>query len=324
MNRAHLLAHAGQTVGWTPLVALDRLARGLPGRVAAKIEFFAPGGSVKDRAAWAILEAAERDGRLRKGRRVVELTSGNMGAGLAWACAVKGYRFVAVMSAGNTPERRQMIRAFGAEVVVVPQARGGRPGQVSREDLARVEERTQDLVRKWKAFRPDQFNNPASVTAHEHGTGPELWAQTAGRITHFCSFTGSSGTLIGVAKALKARKPAVRIYAVEPAQARFLAGKKVRSTHHQIQGGGYAVRPAIFDPSVVDGYLGVSDREAISAARALATREGLMAGYSSGANVAAALKLARRAPQGSLVCTVICDTGLKYLSTDLYARDSGA
>lgn len=315
---SRLCDDAGQAVGGTPLVALDRLTAGLPGRVGVKLEFYAPGGSIKDRAAWAILEAAVRSGRLCPGQRVVELTSGNLGAGLAAACAIKGYRFIAVMSMGNTPERRQMIRAFGAQVELVPQAAGGRPGQVSGADMALVEARTQKLVKKWKAFRPDQFNNPDSVAAHEFGTGPEIWAQSGGAVTHFCSLVGSSGTLIGVAKALKRRNPRVRTYAVEPACAQFLAGKRVRSSGHLLQGGGYALEPGIYDASVVDGTLPVSDAEALRTARALARREGIMAGFSSGANVAAAIRLARKAPRGSLIVTVICDTGLKYLSTNLY------
>ncbi|MCZ7645786.1 MAG: cysteine synthase family protein [Planctomycetota bacterium] len=314
-----MLEHVGQAVGWTPLVELQRMARGLPGRVAVKLEYFSPGASIKDRPALAILDLAECAGVLRSGQRVVEKTSGNMGAGLAWACAVKGYKFTAVLSAGNTPERSQMIRAFGAEVVTVPQARGGKPGKVSKEDLDLVETKTQELVRKWKAFRPDQFNHPGSVAAHRFGTGPEIWQQTAHAVTHYCSFAGSSGTLIGTATALKERDPRIRVYCIEPAKTRFLAGKKVRTTRHVIQGGGYAVKPGIYDDAVVDGYLAVTDAEAVRTARALASKEGIMGGYSTGANVAAALQLARKARRGSLIVTVACDSGLKYLSTDLYA-----
>lgn len=313
-----LLKHAGETVGSTPLVALDRLSAKLPARIAVKLEFFAPGASIKDRAAWAILEEAERLGQLRKGQPVIELTSGNMGAGLAWACAVKGYRFIAVMSKGNTPERRQMIKAFGAKLVLVPQAKGGRKGQVSREDLEKVESKTCELVQKHNAFRPDQFNNPASVVAHERGTGSEIWTQSGGLVTHFCSLVGTGGTLMGVSKALKKRSASVTTYAVEPAGARILGGKKVRSTQHKIQGGGYALIPAIYDAAMVDGTVPIKDDEAIRGARLLAEKEGIMGGFSSGANVAAALKLSRKARPGSLIVTVVCDTGLKYLSTELY------
>ncbi len=307
-----------EAVGRTPLVALDRLAKGLPGRVAVKLEFFSPGGSVKDRPALWSLERAEESGELRKGQCVVEVTSGNMGAGLAWACAVKGYRFIAVMSAGNTPERRRMIQAFGGRVVLVPQVKGARKGQVSREDLQQVEKRGAQLVRKLKAYRPDQFNNPAAVVAHERGTGPEIWEQSGGKVTHFVSFVGSAGTLIGTARALKARNPRVRCLCAEPARTQFLAGEIVQSTSHVIQGGGYGLLPGIYDDRLVDEFIAVGDAEAIRTARALAAKEGILGGYSSGANVAAALKLARKAKRGSLIVTVCCDTGLKYLSTPLY------
>ena len=313
-----MLDNVAQAVGNTPLVALDRLTRGMPGRVAVKLEFFSPGGSIKDRPALTVIEEAEKAGVLRKGQYIVEKTSGNMGGGLAWACAVRGYKFIAVMSAGNTPERSRMIRAFGARVELVPQVKGGTPGRVSREDLEQVEVRTAALTKKFKAFRPDQFSNPGSVHAHEKGTGPEIWKQTGGKLTHFVSFVGSSGSLIGTARALKARNPAILCYAAEPSQAQFLAGKKVTSTSHTIQGGGYALRPGIYDESLVDGTIAISDAEARKTARLLASTEGIMGGYSSGANVAAALKLARKARRGSLIVTLCCDTGLKYLSTDLY------
>lgn len=313
-----MLDNIRQAVGKTPLVAVDRIAAGFPARVAVKLEFYSPGGSIKDRPALAIIEAAERDGTLKKGQVVIEKTSGNMGGGLAWVCAVKGYKFIAVMSAGNTPERRQMIRAFGGRVEVVPQAKGAKKDQVSREDLDLVEIRTAQLVKKYKAYRPDQFNNPNSVAAHERGTGPEIWEQTGGKVTHFISYAGSSGTLIGTAKALKARNRDIQCYVAEPLSAQFFAGKKIRSTSHVIQGGGYATMPGFYDASVVDGSIPVSDAEALKMARLLAAKEGIMAGFSSGANLAAALKIAKKAKPGSLVVTVCCDTGLKYLSTELY------
>jgi cysteine synthase A len=309
-----------EAIGATPLVALDRLTAGLPGRIAAKLEYYAPGGSIKDRAALAIIEAAERSGQLQPGGTVVELTSGNMGTGLAIVCAVKGYRLIAVMSAGNSVERRRMLEALGAEVVLVPQAGTPRPGQVSKEDLALVEQRTQELVRDLGAFRPDQFQNPNSVAAHELTTGRELWEQTSGAIDAFVASIGTGGTFIGVARALKARNPRVRCYAAEPATAAFIAGgpAAVTNTSHKIQGTGYAMIPPLWQPELVDGFLRVTDDEAIQTARLLATREGIFGGFSGGANVAAALQLAREAAPGTLIATVIPDTGLKYLSTDLY------
>jgi len=313
-----VLPSVAATIGQTPLVALDRLARGLPGRVLAKLETVNPGGSVKDRIALGIIEAAERDGRLKPGGTVVELTSGNTGIGLGIVCAVKGYRMVAVMSEGNTLERRRMLEAVGAEVVLVPQAGRPRPGQVSGADLEKVEQKTRELVKRLKAFRPDQFLNPDNVAAHEHGTGREIWEQTKGRVDAFCALVGTGGTFVGVARALKARNPAIRCYAVEPASAPVLAGKRVRNPRHKLQGGGYAFVPPLWEPACCDGFLTATDAEAVRLARRLGREEGICAGFSSGANVIAALRLARDAKPGETIVTVIADTGLKYLSTDLF------
>jgi cysteine synthase A len=312
-----------ETIGATPLVALDRLGAGLPGLVLAKLEFLNPGGSVKDRIALRMIEAAEREGRLRPGGVVVELTSGNTGTGLAIVCGVKGYRFIAVMSEGNSVERRRMLRALGAEVVLVAQSGGPRPGQVSREDLALVEERTQQLTHELAAFRPDQFGNPANVAAHDEGTGAEIWAQTRGRVDVWVAAVGTGGTFVGVARSLKRQNPAVRAIAVEPASARVLREECVSSTCHRLEGTGYAEVPPQWDPAVCDGSVGVTDGEARETARLLAAREGIFAGYSSGANVAAALRLAREAPAGQVIVTTCSDTGLKYLSTDLFAPEPG-
>lgn len=307
-----------ETIGQTPLVALDRLGAGLPGRVLAKIEFFNPGFSIKDRIALQIVEDAERSGRLKPGGVVLELTSGNTGTGLAIVCAVKGYRMIAVMSEGNSVERRRMLEALGAEVVLVPQAGGPRPGQVSREDLELVDQRAAELTDQLGAFRADQFNNLSNVEAHERTTGAEIWEQTEGRVDAFVAAVGTAGTFMGIARALKRRNPAIRTYAVEPASAPFLAGGPIVSTSHKIQGAGYALIPPLWDPSFCDGYLGVSDDEAIAVARDLARREGIFGGFSGGANVAAALRLAREAAPGRVIVTTVNDSGLKYLSTDLY------
>ncbi|MCA1668664.1 MAG: cysteine synthase family protein, partial [Thermomicrobia bacterium] len=234
-------------IGWTPLVALDRLGVGLPGRVVLKIEGANPGASIKDRAALQCIEAAEQEGQLKPGGVVVELTSGNMGTGLAIVCAIKGYRFIAVMSVGNSRERVQMLRALGAEVDLVPQMPGGVPGQVSGDDLALVEKRAQALVRALGAFRPDQFHNPANLRAHERTTGPEIWTQTGGTVTHFCAIVGTGGTFLGTARALKARNPAVRCYAVEPEGSQVIAGQPVTDPRHSIQGAGYAAVPPQWD-----------------------------------------------------------------------------
>ncbi len=310
-----------RAIGETPLVALDRMriVRKVKPRVFAKVEYFNPGGSVKDRAALKMIEEAEIEGRLRKGQEIVELTSGNMGIGLAVVSVVKGYKFTAVMSRGNSPERWRILRALGAKVVLVPQAKGGRPGQVSREDLELVERRTQQLVTELGAFRPDQFKNPGNPRAHEEGTGEEIWRQLGGRVDRFVALVGTAGTFVGVSRALKSHKPGVKCYAVEPASAPVLSGRHVRSTRHKLQGTGYAFVPELWDAKLCDGYLAVTDAEAVKTARELGRTEGILGGFSGGANVAAAFKLARTIGSEESIVTIVPDTGLKYLSTDLYA-----
>ncbi len=319
----HIAASVLELIGGTPLVALDRLGAGLPGRVLLKMELTNPGGSVKDRAALRCLEDAEQRGDLRPGGTVVELTSGNMGIGLAIACAIKGYRLIAVMSEGNSPERRRVLAAYGAEVILVPQTAGGLPGKVSGEDLALVEERTQELVQERNGWRPDQFRNPSNAAAHEATTGPEVWAQAGSRpgtIWAFAAIVGTGGTFVGVARALKARDPGIHCVAVEPDGAEPIAGRPITRPGHKLQGAGYGEIPPAWDPEVCDGTLAITDAEAIKAARALAQREGILTGFTGGANVAAALRLAADAPPGTAVATIASDTGLRYLSTDLFGE----
>ncbi|MGH7142797.1 MAG: PLP-dependent cysteine synthase family protein [Planctomycetota bacterium] len=317
------MTHVLKLIGRTPLAMLDRLAarHGFANRrkvrIAAKCEFLNPGGSIKDRPALGIIERAERAGELQKGRPVVELTSGNFGTGLAIVCGAKGYPFTAVMSRGNTPERARMMRGLGARVELVDQAPGATPMQVSGADLALVEKRTLELVAELDAFRANQFRDPGNVQAHRR-TGAEIWRQTRGRVSHFCASIGSGGTFTGIARFLKEQNAAVRCVPLEPAGARVLAGETVTNPSHQIQGTGYALVPPQYDPGLADGFGGVTDAEALDCARELAAVEGLFVGISSGANVAGALVLARTAPPGSLIVTVLCDTGLKYLSTNLF------
>jgi cysteine synthase A len=315
---AALHASVLETIGSTPLVALDRIGATGGARVAAKLEYYGPGASVKDRAALWAINAAERDGSLRPGATVVELTSGNMGVGLAVVCAVRGYRLIAVMSEGNSPERRHMLEALGAEVELVPQQPESQPGQVSREDLALVEDRTKELTRSLGAFRPDQFHNQACVRAHEETTGEEIWEQSQGSVTAFVAAVGTGGTFLGVSRTLKRHSATVRCFAVEPATARVLAGEAIMNTSHKLQGTGYAAIPPLWDSRLCDGSLPVSDDEAREVARMLSAREGIFGGYSGGGNVAAALRLAKTLSTRDLVVTIIPDIGLKYLSTDLY------
>ena len=304
-------------VGQTPLIALDRLTAGLPSRVLVKLEASNPGLSVKDRAALQIIVDAETRGLIRPGDTVIERTSGNMGTGLAIACALKGYKLVVVMSAGNTLERQKAIRALGAKVVLVPQVTG-KPGQVTGDDLKRVEVVTNELTAKLKAFRADQFKNPSSVRAHFTGTGPEIWKQTAGKVDVFVSMVGSSGTFTGVSRYLKKKNPGVKCVVVEPTAASILSGRRKHPGRHKLQGVGYMEIPQLYDASLVDEFISIGDAEAMRTARAMGKKEGILAGFTSGANVAAALRLAKKSKRPLNIVTVATDSGLKYFSTDLY------
>lgn len=314
-----LLSGIHEAIGQTPVVSLNRLTQvyGVSGNLYAKLENLNPGNSKKDRIALKIIENAEKNGLLHMNQPIVELTSGNTGTGLAIVCAVKGYRFIAVMSKGNSPERARMMRALGAEVVLVNQSEGSVTGQVSGEDLALVEKETNRIVESLDGFRVDQFNAIENVRAHELA-GNEIWTQCEGRIDAYLDFVGTAGTFTGYATALKRHNPAIRCYVVEPASAQYLAGKVVGNSNHRIQGGGYASDLNLLDKSLVSGYLAVTDEEAIQAARDLARHEGIFGGFSSGANVAAALQLLAGKENGRSIALTINDTGLKYLSTDLF------
>ena len=315
-------AHASilGAIGGTPSVWLDRLVAevGVQGRIMAKLDYLNPGSSKKDRAALGVINEAESAGLLAPGQTVVELTSGNMGTGLAIVCAIKGYPFVAVMSRGNSPERARMMSALGAEVILVDQARGSVPGQVSGTDLALVEVAAAEITKTRAAFRADQFQRHGNPAAHEATTAPELWAESGGTLTAFADFAGSGGTYAGTIRGLKALGD-VRGYVVEPEGAAALAGQVVSDGSHPIQGGGYAMPDLTFlKDTPVDGYLTVTGQEARDMARTLARSEGIFGGFSGGANVAAALNLLRGPEKGGTVGVVICDSGLKYLSTDLW------
>ena len=314
-----LLPSVVQSIGNTPLVELSRLTCNLPGRLLVKLEYLNPGLSKKDRIARQIMEDAEADGALQPGQTVVELTSGNTGTGLAIVCGVKGYPFVAVMSKGNSSERARMMRALGAEVVLVDQLPGSPPGQVSGGDLELVEQETQRIVKARGAFRADQFHHRGNFRAHYLHTGPEILRQAGMPLDAFCDFVGTGGTFAGCAAALKEANPATQCYVVEPEGAAVLAGEPAANPNHRIQGGGYSMSDLEFiKPEYVDGYIQVGDEEAIRVARRLAKEEGVLAGFSSGANVAAALRLLQGPCKGKTVVTLINDSGLKYLSTDLY------
>ena len=312
MLRPDITASALDLIRNTPLIALDRVHTG-PGRLLAKAEFLQPGGSVKDRAARAILLAAKADGRLQPGAPVVEMTSGNMGAGLAVACAVLGHPLVVTMSAGNSPQRARMLEALGAEVVLVPQEDGS-PGQVTGADVTAAAEIAQRLAAERHGFYVDQFNAHEGVIAHEETTGPEIWAQAGGKVDAWVAAVGSGATFIGVATALRQRNPRILCAAVEPTGCQPLAGLPVERTRHILQGTSYGSVPPHWDASLMDMSLPVDDDEAEYWRQMLATREGLHVGYSAAANVCATSALLRsgQLPVDAIAATILCDTGLKY------------
>ena len=314
-----ILPSAIDAIGNTPLVELSRIrdALELDGRILAKLDYLLPGFSKKDRAARQVIEDARASGDLREGQCVVELTSGNMGTGLAIVCGILGHPFVAVMSVGNSPERARMMRALGADVVLIPQDKGGEPGKVSGADLALVEEAAKRITAGRGAFRADQFKVDANPRAHEKTTAPELWSQSEGEITAFCDFVGSGGTLAGCARYLGPK--GVRCYGVEPEGAEALSHGDVSRPDHPIQGGGYLMGDLDhLNSANLAGIETVSSEEARDCARVLARHEGIFGGYSAGANLAAAIKLLRGPEKGGTVAFVVCDSGLKYLSTDLW------
>lgn len=314
-----LLSSAIEAIGNTPLIDLSRITRQIDGRILAKLEYFNPGFSKKDRIARQIIEDAEASGELKPGRTVVELTSGNTGTGLAIVCGIKGYSFVAVMSKGNSVERARMMSALGAEVVLVDQLPESVPGQVSGGDLELVERETRKIAEERQAFRADQFRLQSNFRAHFLNTGPEIISQSGGDIDVFCDFAGTGGSFAGCAAALKEHNPQTKCFIVEPEGAAILSGETVTYPNHRIQGGGYAMADLpLLNSKLIDGYLKVSDGQAIDMTRRLAREEGIFAGFSSGANVAAAMELLKTEFIGKTAVVLICDSGLKYLSTDLW------
>lgn len=316
-----ILSSLIEAIGNTPLVDLSRLVayHGAEGRILAKLDYLNPGFSKKDRAALGVIEQAEASGELKPGQTVVELTSGNMGTGLAIVCGLKGYPFVAVMSRGNSEERARMMRALGAEVVLVEQLPGAVPGQVSGGDLRLVEDKAREIAAQRGAFRADQFARSGNPDAHFMTTGPEIWQQSGGEIDGFVDFLGSGGTFAGVTRYLKTQSPKVKCFALEPEGAAVLAGQAPVRPEHPIQGGGYAIADLAFmDDCVPDGFLTVDGSGARQMSRDLARLEGIFGGFSAGANVAGALGLLKGAMRGKTIAVIICDSGLKYLSTDLW------
>ena len=302
-----------ELVGDTPMVELERLGRdaGAVARVVAKVELFNPAGSVKDRVALAMVERAEADGTPRPGATIIEPTSGNTGVGLALVSALKGYRLILTMPETMSVERRRLVAAYGAQVVLTPGAEGMK-GAIARAQALREEIPGSVILQ--------QFENPANPARHYRTTAEEIWRDTEGGIDLFVAGVGTGGTVSGTGRRLKELNPAVRIAAVEPASSPVLSGGAPGA--HKIQGIGAGFVPGNYDPSVVDLVVPVADDEAIATARLLASREGLLVGISSGAAAYAALQLAKREEyRGKTIVVLLPDTGERYLSTLLYAFD---
>ena len=297
------------TIGNTPLVRLNRVTEGSRATVLAKVESFNPMGSVKDRIGVAMIDEAERAGKIREGTTIVEATSGNTGIALAFVCAARGYRLRLVMPETMSMERRKLLTALGAEVVLTPGAEGMR-GAVDR--AARIAAESPNAY-----FIPRQFENPANPAVHRRTTAEEIWRDTDGTVDAIVAGVGTGGTITGVAEVIKARRPSFRAIAVEPAESPVLSGGQVGP--HRIQGIGAGFVPGVLRTDLVDEIVRVTSAEAFAMSRQLAAKEGILAGISSGAAVHAACEVARRPEyEGKVIVAILPDTGERYLSTDLF------
>lgn len=293
-------------IGATPLLRLERVAPGCG--ILAKLECFNPLSSAKDRAAWYMIRDAEEKGLLQPGGVIVEPTSGNTGVGLSYVAAVRGYRVILTMPETMSQERRSLLSALGAELVLTEGAKG------MGGAIARAKELLEEIPGAWM---PDQFNNPANARAHYETTGPEIWADTDGTVEVLVAGVGSGGTITGAGRYLKEKNPAVKVVAVEPAESPVLSGGKAGP--HKIQGIGAGFVPGVLDTGMVDEVLTVKGEDAMAMVRALARKEGLLVGISSGAAAAAAQELSRRPEyQGKKIVVVLPDTGERYLSTGVF------
>jgi cysteine synthase A len=297
-----------ELIGNTPMVWLDRMANGLPGRVAAKLEFYNPASSVKDRIGVAMIEAAEQDGRINEDTIILEPTSGNTGVALAFVCAAKGYKLTLTMPESMSVERRRILEALGAQLVLTPASEGM---------VGAVEVATEMAEKDDRYFMPQQFENEANPEIHRRTTAEEIWRDTEGGADVLVAGVGTGGTITGVAEALKRRKSSFKAIAVEPVESSVLSGGEPGL--HGIQGIGAGFVPKVLNLDVVDEVITVETKEAKEVARDLARKEGILVGISSGAAVLAALEVARRPEsEGKLIVVILPDTGERYLTTDLF------
>lgn len=299
-----------ELIGHTPLLELNNLKKkiGYEARIVAKLEYFNPLGSVKDRVALALIEDAESRGLLRPGATIIEPTSGNTGIGLAFVATLKGYRLILTMPDTMSVERRNLLKALGAQVELTPGSKG------MAGAILRAEELNREIA---GSFIPQQFSNPANPAVHERTTGQEIWTDTGGQVDFFVAGVGTGGTVTGVGRALKAQRSSTRIVAVEPASSAVLSGKAAGA--HAIQGIGAGFIPNNYDPKVIDEVIAIGNDEAINTSRQLTRTEGLLVGISAGAAVAAAIQLAQRPEnKGKMIVVLLPDTGQRYLSTGLY------
>jgi cysteine synthase A len=295
-------------IGKTPLIALDRIGKGLPARVLGKMESHNPASSVKDRIGYAMITAAEKAGRISKDTVIIEPTSGNTGIALAFVCAVKGYRLILTMPETMSVERRNLLKAFGAEVVLTPGPDGMSGAVIRAEGL---------LSQYPNSYMPQQFKNQANPEIHRLTTGPEIWEDTDGKVDILVSGVGTGGTITGVTSYIKPLKPGFKAIAVEPAASPFLS-KGVKGPH-PIQGIGAGFKPDVLNLDLIDEIMTVTNDEAVETTRRVVRQEGFLLGISAGANVAAALRVAARLEnKGKTIVTIICDTGERYLSTPTY------
>ncbi len=296
------------TIGNTPLVRIGNLAKGSDCDILAKLEFFNPLGSVKDRIAAAMIDAAEREGLIGHDTLIVEPTSGNTGIALAFVCAVKGYRLCLTMPETMSIERRKLLKHLGADLVLTPGA-GGIKGTIQKAN--------EILAETQNAFMPNQFKNPANPAIHKETTAKEIWDDTAGSVDIFVSGVGTGGTITGVAEMIKHKKPSFKAVAVEPADSPILSGGKPGP--HKIQGIGAGFIPEVLNTAIIDEVVTVTNDEAFETARKLARTEGILCGISSGAAMAAALKLAqRKETHDKRIVVMLPSTGERYISTDLF------